>query len=88
MQRLFITALACLISVSVFGEVIRADINHDGELDKTTLITDSINQKSLSIKVSGSPNIIGISIDFEKVYKCYQNRHNHMYRANFLEEAT
>ena len=36
-MRLFITALACLISVSALGEVIRADINHDGESDKTTL---------------------------------------------------
>jgi len=85
MQRLLFTALACLISVSVFGEVIRADINHDGESDKTTLITDSINQKSLfravtpvipSIKVAGSNNIIGISLDCEKFYRSYKNRRN------------
>ena len=75
-MRLLLTALAFLISVSVFGEVIRADINHDGESDKTTLITDSINQKTLSIKVAGSNNIIGISIDFEKFYRSYKNRRN------------
>ena len=48
-MRLLVTALACLISVSMFGEVIRTDINHYGELYKTTLITDSINQQSLSV---------------------------------------
>ena len=75
MQNL-LTALACLISMSVFGEVIRADINHDGESDKTTLITDSINQQSLSIKVAVSNNIIGISLDCEKFYRSYKNRRN------------
>ena len=64
-MRLLVTALACLISVSMFGEVIRTDINHDGELYKTTLITDSINQQSLSIKVAGSNTIIGVSLDCE-----------------------
>ena len=76
MRLLLSTALACLISVSMFGEVIRADINHDGESDKTTLITDSINQQSLSIKVAGSNTIIGVSIDFERFTKSYKNRNN------------
>ena len=75
-MRLFIAALACLISVSMFGEVIRTDINHDGELYKTTLITDSINQQSLSIKVAGSNTIIGVSLDCEKFYGSYKNRRN------------
>jgi hypothetical protein len=74
-MRLFITALACLISVSALGEVIRADINHDGESDKTTLLPDSINQESLSIKIAGSGLIIGTSIDFEKCYKSSENRY-------------
>ena len=76
MRLLLFTALACLISMSVFGEVIRADINHDGESDKTTLITDSINQQSLSIKVAGSNTIIGVSIDLESFTKSYKNRNN------------
>ena len=84
-MRYLVAAIAFLFSVSVFGEVIRADINHDGESDKTTLITDSINQKSLfravtpvipSIKVAGSNNIIGISLDCEKFYRSYKNRRN------------
>jgi len=75
-MRYVVAVIVCMISVSVFGEVIRADINHDGESDKTTLITDSINQQSLSIKVAGSNNIIGISIDFEKFYRSYKNRRN------------
>ena len=75
-MRLLFTALACLISVSVFGEVIRADINHDGESDKTTLISDSINPKLLTINVAGGIWIIGISLDFEKKIRSSKNRHN------------
>ena len=68
-MRLLVTALACLISVSMFGEVIRTDINHDGELYKTTLITDSINQQSFSIKVAvvGVQNADGAHQQFKKL---------------------
>ena len=74
MHRLFITALTCLLCFSMFGEVIRADINYDRQLDKTTLIIDSINQKSLSIK---SLFFIGASIEFERFTKSYINRNNY-----------
>ena len=59
-MRLLLTALACLISVSVFGqnvsetkikEQVVADINNDGTKDELSILSNSENQTFLEVKV-------------------------------------
>ena len=89
-MRLLFTALACLISVSMFGQL--------SEITPKDIFTDP---DYITIKVAGTHETIGISLDFEKTYWSYKNRHNknvdrylfvktnftYVYGNGFLNEA-